>query len=117
VSYVAGGILYLTLPDARQTFDAPRERTSVEHLLRDHRQGPEVSRRAHFKECARLIEGHTEETLQGRIAEMEAEHLRVHFHVWEPRTFAGFLAALEAPFAVELLQASALEFIAVLRKE
>jgi SAM-dependent methyltransferase len=111
------GILLLTLPDARQTFDAPRERTSVEHLLRDHREGPAVSRRAHFEECARLIEGHGAETLEGRIAEMEAEHLRVHFHVWEPRTFAGFLAALEAPFSLELIQASVLEFVVVLRKE
>jgi SAM-dependent methyltransferase len=43
-----GGVLYLTLPDARTSFDAPRERTTPEHLLRDHREGPEVSRRTHY---------------------------------------------------------------------
>jgi len=53
-----GGVLYMTLPDARQSFDAPRERTTPEHLLRDHREGPQVSRREHYEECARHIEGH-----------------------------------------------------------
>jgi SAM-dependent methyltransferase len=56
-----GGVLYLTLPDARETFDAPRKRTTVEHLLRDHHEGPQVSRREHYEECARLIEGHNGE--------------------------------------------------------
>jgi predicted SAM-dependent methyltransferase len=35
-----GGILYLTLPDARHSFDSPRQRTTVEHLLRDHHDSP-----------------------------------------------------------------------------
>ncbi len=39
-----GGTLLLTLPDARHTFDARRERTTVAHLERDHEQGPETSR-------------------------------------------------------------------------
>jgi SAM-dependent methyltransferase len=110
------GILYLTVPDARATFDAPRRRTTVEHLLRDHRDGPHVSRRVHYEECARLIEGHSDAVLARRIEEMEAEGLRPHFHVWEPHGFAAFLAALELPFSLELLQASVGEFIVVLRK-
>jgi SAM-dependent methyltransferase len=112
-----GGVLYLTLPDARASFDAPRNRTTVEHLLRDHREGPQVSRREHYEECARLIEGHRGENLTKRVGEMEAGGLRPHFHVWEPITFAGFLAALEAPFSLELLQASTEEFLVVLRKQ
>jgi SAM-dependent methyltransferase len=110
------GMLYLGLPDARHTFDAPRTRTSTEHLLRDHREGPEVSRRELYEECAELIEGHVGEIAQARVREMEAEALRPHFHVWEPLTFGGFLAALDLPFSLELLQAGAEEFIAVLRK-
>jgi predicted SAM-dependent methyltransferase len=111
------GVLYLTLPDARDSFDAKRQRTTVEHLLRDHREGPQVSRRGHYQECARLIEGHSSENVEERVKEMEAENLRVHFHVWEPRTFAGFLAALDLPFSLELLQASVGEFVVVLRKQ
>lgn len=111
-----GGVLYLTLPDANQTFDAPRERTTVSHLLRDHRDGPRGSRREHYEECARLIEGHRGESLVERVQQMDAEAARPHFHVWEPITFAGFLAALDLPFSLELLYSSVGEFLAVLRK-
>jgi SAM-dependent methyltransferase len=34
-----GGLLYLVAPDRRYTFDAPRATTTVEHLLRDFREG------------------------------------------------------------------------------
>ncbi|HWF49093.1 MAG TPA: methyltransferase domain-containing protein, partial [Solirubrobacteraceae bacterium] len=112
----AGGVLFMALPDARYTFDAPRARTSLEHFVRDHREGPQVSRRGHYEECARLIEGHTDATIEERIREMEASDMRPHFHVWEPMTFAAFIAALELPVSLELLQASNHEFLVVLRK-
>jgi hypothetical protein len=47
---------------------------------------------------------------------LEHECLRPHFHVWEPITFAGFLAAIDLPCSLELLQASVAEFVVVLRK-
>lgn len=99
-----GGILYLTLPDARHSFDSPRQRTTAEHLLRDHRDGPQASRSEHYEECARLIEGHNGENLTKRVQGMDAEGLRPHFHVWEPITFAGFLATLDLPFSIELFR-------------
>jgi SAM-dependent methyltransferase len=111
------GALYLSLPDARESFDAPRPRTTVEHLLRDHREGPSISRREHYEECARFIEGHSGEILEKRVNEMDAESLRPHFHVWEPKTFAGFLSALDLPFSLDLLRASVGEFIVILRKQ
>jgi SAM-dependent methyltransferase len=109
-----GGVLYLTLPDAHHSFDSRRQRTTVEHLLRDHRDGPEVSRSEHYEECAHPIEGHDGESLTRRVREMETENLRPHFHVWEPVTFIGFLAALDLPFSLELLQAGAREFLVVI---
>jgi SAM-dependent methyltransferase len=111
------GILYLSLPDARESFDAPRPRTTVEHLLRDHSEGPAVSRREHYEECAHFIEGHNGGILERRVEEMEAVSLRPHFHVWEPKTFAGFLSALDLPFSLDLLRASVGEFIVILRKQ
>jgi SAM-dependent methyltransferase len=111
-----GGVLYLTLPDARESFDAARRRTTVDHLQNDHREGPQVSRTEHYEECAQLIEGHRDEILARRVREMEAHDLRPHFHVWEPATFAGLLAALELPFSLELIQASIGEFVVILRK-
>jgi hypothetical protein len=62
----------------------------VEHLLTDHRDGPEVSRSKHYEECAQLIEGHSGENVTKRVRETETESLRPHFHVWEPITFTGF---------------------------
>jgi hypothetical protein len=76
-----------------------------------------VSRREHYEECARLIEGHSGDVLARRVAEMEAEDLRPHFHVWEPLTFAALLAALALPCSLELLQESVGEFVVVLRKQ
>jgi hypothetical protein len=38
--------------------------------------------------------------LSARVQEMEAQDLRPHFHVWEPLTFAGFVAALDLPFSL-----------------
>ncbi len=110
------GVLYLTLPDARHSFDAARELTSIEHLLRDHREGPQVSRRQHYEECAHVIEGRQDAQVSIRADEMAAEDMRPHFHVWEPLTFASFLAAVELPSSLVLLQESHGEFIVVLRK-
>lgn len=110
------GVLYLTLPDARQSFDAARPRTSPEHLLCDHHEGPEASRHEHYAECAHYIEGHDGAVLERRIQEMHDGGLKPHFHVWEPTNFATFLAALDLPFSLELLQASVGEFLVVLRK-
>lgn len=111
-----GGVLYLSLPDPRGSFDRDRELTTVEHLLRDHREGPEVSRRQHYEECARLIEGRSEQDAPSRASEMEAEDLRVHFHVWQPSSFVELLSALELPCSLELLLSGPEEFIVVLRK-
>jgi SAM-dependent methyltransferase len=35
-----GAVAMLTLPDPRYSFDSARERTTAEHLLRDHLEGP-----------------------------------------------------------------------------
>lgn len=48
---------------------------------------------------------------------MEAQSLRPHFHVWEPKTFAGFLSILDLPVSLDLLRASVGEFIVILRKQ
>jgi SAM-dependent methyltransferase len=111
-----GGVLYLSLPDPRDNFDRDRELTTVEHLLRDHREGPAVSRRQHYEECARLIEGRNDQDTPVRASEMEAEDLRVHFHVWQPLSFVALLSALELPCTLELLLSGPEEFIVVLRK-
>jgi SAM-dependent methyltransferase len=112
----SGGILFLTLPDARRMFDAPRPRTTVEHLLRDHREGPEESRRGHYEEWAEYIEGATGEGIATRADEFAAEGARHHFHVWELETFLALLGAVELPCVIELAQTNGEEFAVILRK-
>jgi SAM-dependent methyltransferase len=111
-----GGVLFLTLPDARHTFDGRRARTTVEHLVRDHREGPQVSRREHYEEWARIIDCVPEELVAEHVERSAAEHARHHFHVWELDTFLAFLLALELPAELEAAQATEIEFAVILRK-
>lgn len=111
-----GGIVLLALPDARHTFDARRPRTTVEHLMRDHLDGPETSRREHYHEWARLIEGVPEERVEARAAEFAREDARHHFHVWELEGFLALLYALDLPYDLVHAQSYMQEFAVVLRK-
>jgi predicted SAM-dependent methyltransferase len=111
-----GGIVFLTLPDARHTFDRERSRTTVEHLLRDHREGPQVSRREHLEEIARTVDCVPEDQVAQRADEIAADPQRHHFHVWELETFVAFLLELRLPADLETVQATDFEFAVVLRK-
>jgi SAM-dependent methyltransferase len=111
-----GGVLFLTLPDSRRTFDGRRARTTVEHLLRDHREGPEVSRHEHYEEWARIVDCVPEDQVRAAVERFAAESARHHFHVWELETFLALLVALEVPADVEAAQVTQEEFAVVLRK-
>lgn len=114
----AGGIIFLTLPDARESFDGRRERTTIEHLRRDHEEGPEVSRREHYREWAHIIEGMLDESdIERRMAEYEAQDARHHFHVWELDSFLAMLFELDLPVTIEAAQATDFEFAVTLRKK
>jgi SAM-dependent methyltransferase len=110
------GVAMLTLPDARHSFDAGRERTGVEHLRRDHREGPASSRFAHYEEWARLIEGQAEEDVPRRVAEFAAADARHHFHVWELETFLEFLRASGVAYDLLHAQAHGDEFAVLIAK-
>jgi predicted SAM-dependent methyltransferase len=112
-----GGILFITLPDPRHSFDGRRERTTVDHVLRDHRDGPETSRQQHYEEWAHIVEGLTDpQDIERRTAEFAREETRNHFHVWEPDAFLELLFALDLPIAIEATQVTEPEFAVVARK-
>lgn len=112
-----GGVLFVTLPDPQHTpFDAPRERTSAEHALRDYREGPQTSRRDHFTEWARLAERVPDEQIAERVAELEEASWAIHFHVWELEDFLSLLLTLNLPTRIEAAQAVKPEFSVILRK-
>ena len=110
-----GGVLFLTLPDARHTFDASRPRTTVEHVVHDHREGPEASREQHYREWAQ-VDCLPEERIAERVAEYARADTRHHFHVWELDGFIDLLRALPLPTRIELAQAHQDEFAVILRR-
>jgi len=115
------GILYLAAPDRRRTnFDRNRAETSIEHLLRDHEEGPERSRAQHYEEWSRLaIEVPADEVLE-HAARLEAEDYSIHFHTF---TLSSFLALLlrcretyGLPLEVVATETNNHEFIVVARR-
>ena len=91
-------------------------RVLAEHLVRDHHEGPDVSRREHYEEWARIIESLPEDRVAARVEEFAAEEARHHFHVWELDTFLELLIALQPPADLEAAQATEKEFAVILRK-
>jgi SAM-dependent methyltransferase len=110
-----GGVMFIALPDARRTFDALRERTSVEHLLRDHSLGPGVSRAMHYREWA-FVECLPQELVAERVACFEREKARHHFHVWELDGFLDLSRAISLPVSLEFAATHSNEFVTVFRR-
>lgn len=112
----SNGILFLTLPDARYTFDVMRPRTSVQHVLKDHNRAA-GSRDQHYREWARLVEHLAEEHVPERIVQFYDEKPCLHFHVWELESFLELLHRMRLPFCLEVAQVARPEFAIVLRKQ
>lgn len=115
-----GGILYVAVPDKRYTFDVDRPVTPLEHLLRDHREGPAWSRRQHGEEWIRLVERvTTPEAIEARLTELTTEPRHpIHFHVWTQTEVLELIVALRGlvVFDVELIAKNGSEVIVVARK-
>jgi SAM-dependent methyltransferase len=118
-----GGILFLAVPDKRWTFDVCRSVTPLEHLFRDHAEGPVRSFRDHLREWAEWVEGFTGKAIEERADILAAEGTpSIHYHVWTQTDLAEFLGAvrrrLALPFDLEVMTANPPlgESICVLRK-
>jgi SAM-dependent methyltransferase len=117
-----GGCVYLSVPDKRHVFDRDRPATTLEHLERDHEHGPAVSRHAHYDEVVRLaakVQG--EAAIAARVAELEQQHFRIHFHCWSQTELLQLLCALQARpgfprFDVVEFVANEREMIVVLKR-
>lgn len=113
-----GGVVFLTLPDKRRTFDAGRPTTSLEHVLRDHEAGPETSRAEHYAEFARLVEGLDDEDVPAYVTAASAEGRHIHFHVYTHDTLVELLESLRERLGFEIVEARshAHESVVVLRR-
>lgn len=126
-----GGILFYAVPDKRYTFDHRRELTPLEHMIRDHEEGPAGSRREHFDEWTLLVGGTeadraSEEAytaFAARAAEearrLEAEDFSIHMHVWDQASFLALILHCRERFQNFEIEATAqrtMEFVVILRK-
>lgn len=113
------GILYLAIPDKRCCFDSDRPVTPVDHLIRDHVEGPEWSRGQHFEEWVRLVNKISDENeAQEKIAELSGKNYSIHFHAWTPFEMLEFFVTLRkmTPFEIDLcLHHDGVEVIFILR--
>jgi SAM-dependent methyltransferase len=114
------GVIYLAVPDKRHTFDSDRPVTEFEHVLRDFDEGPEVSRRDHFEEWARLVDRVPEDEVPRRAEQLMEQEYSIHFHVWTQREALELLTALRErlhlDFDIELMERIEYEVVFVLRK-
>lgn len=80
-------------------FDSARPLTPLSHVLRDHLEGPAVSRLSHYEEWARLVEKTPADRLASHVADLHASGYRIHFHVWDFDAFAELLDCCVSRFA------------------
>ena len=119
-----GAVVFYAIPDKRYTFDHPRARTTLEHLIADHEQGPEQSRSQHYVEWAEAgvaAAGQTtgREEILARAAQIEREDYSIHFHVWTDADLAELFFHCQErfrTFEVEAFRRHGIENIFVLRK-
>ncbi len=115
------GILYLTVPDKRFTFDTERAVTHYEHLKRDYFESPAWSDAEHYRDWIRSIGKVTDESETDRRArQLQATQGNIHFHVWTQREFIELVLNLRRdfhlPIEIEAIVKNAQELVVVLRK-
>ena len=114
-------MIYLAIPDKRETFDRLRPNTPFAHVVKDDAEGPAGSRREHFLEYAHLVE-HAPPGIEQSV---RADHLMeidysIHFHVWDKPAVCEFVGRLAGdiglPFDPIQFRDNGLEAIWILRK-
>jgi SAM-dependent methyltransferase len=88
-----GGHIFMAVPDKRWTFDRDRPLTTLDHLIKDYREGPHSSRRAHYDEWLRIIDGFAGEKLAERTDAFIRDKVNIHFHVWTFREMTEMFCA------------------------
>ena len=116
-----GGVLYLSIPDKRYSFDIDRPVTSIEHLLRDYEEGSGWSKRQHLEEWTRRINKIKDDAeIEQQISHLMNIDYTIHYHVWEQTEMLELILTLKKKlhfhFEVELFLRNKDEVIIILRK-
>ncbi len=113
-----GGVLFMAAPDKQHTFDRERAVTTIDHMARDHREGPETSRAEHYEDWSRHVD--KADDVEGHARDLLDQSYSIHFHVFTLDSFQELLeharSAEGLPFTVEEALQNGEEFVVVLRK-
>ena len=109
-----GGHIVIAVPDKRFCGEEARELTTLEHMQRDHMEGPHVSARQHYDEHHWHFAGLEGEALAAAVKENERN---IHYHTFTLTSFVQILGALQ-DIGFELVEAclNVNEDIAVLKR-
>jgi O-antigen biosynthesis protein len=117
-----GGILFYAVPDKRYTFDFRRPITPLDHMVSDHEEGPERSRREHYQEWAQLVpdDRPSDEDALRMARELEDAAHSIHMHVWTQAEVLQLILYCRQRFGdafeVEAIARRSIEVVVVLRK-
>ena len=129
-----GGVLYLSLPEMRRSFDRMREPTDFEHIWRDYEEGPSWSRAQAYMEFSKIfvssgmdkglfekLSGSSRDDFEMRQAhELELADFSIHFHAWTmdlmQEMFLKIKARLKLSFETKLVLQNEDEVIFVFQK-
>ena len=99
-----GGLLMISLPDKRYTFDRRRPRTTLAHLEADHQSSadPQIRNECHLLEWAELVEGLTpgSREFDAWVVEQKQRGFAVHNHVWVLQDIVEMLEHLPVAFTL-----------------
>jgi hypothetical protein len=94
--------------------------TDIDHFWQDYRQGPEASRREHYKEFVDTILNGVPPEAELRPERLIDAQYPIHFHVWTHNSLILFLEDVIERLAlqceIELVCRNEIETICVLRK-
>lgn len=115
------GIAYFAIPDKRYTFDKDRNVTTLEHLIRDHEYGPDVSLREHYEDWCRHVDKLNGQEYCDKVELLLNLRSNIHFHVWEYPDMMAFFhymtTVLKVSLDVEMSFLTGNEVIWILRKQ
>jgi predicted SAM-dependent methyltransferase len=115
------GIAYIALPDKRFTFDKDRVLTPLEHLIQDHREGPDWSLKSHYEEWCRCVDGLSGVDHAQKMTLMVSQRSNIHFHVWDypamMELFSYVMRCETSNFDVEMSALNGIEVIWILRRK
>jgi SAM-dependent methyltransferase len=113
-----GGLIFMAVPDKRRTFDVARPVTTLEHVIRDHEEGPERSYRAHVEEWVALVDHGPDASID--VDDLVRRNASIHFHVWHPPAFLDLVRHCQrtvgVAFDLALFQQNGPEFLVILAR-